>query len=152
MRASLTVASSKPKARVVAWAARLRQHATTVQETGMDPNQSAIIRKRLKEEGFSAEAALDVFVQTLSARHVDCELEKLGRPLPPRGGQPRRDALVATQDALDEGYRRKNKDEPNMAEIQKMLFNLLTDCQFAAEKKAGLDEDDPPGHMRLVTD
>jgi hypothetical protein len=118
----------------------------------MDQDQTSIVRKRLKEEGIKVEDALHVLMQTLVNRHVDCELEKLGRPLPPRGGQPRRDSLVAAQDALDEGYRRKNADEPQMAKIQQLLMAVLTECQFAAEKRAGLNEDEPPTHMRLVTD
>jgi hypothetical protein len=96
---------------------------------------------------------LNVLVQTLTKRHVDCEFEKLGRPIPTRGGQPRRNALVATQDALHEGHLRNSADDPQFAAMQQMLLGLLTDCQFAAEKTAGIHGDDePPTHMRLVTD
>lgn len=119
----------------------------------MDQDQSAIVRKRLKEEGLQAETLLNVLVQTLTKRHVDCEFEKLGRPIPTRGGQPRRNALVATQDALHEGHLRNSADDPKFAAMQNTLLGLLTDCQFAAEKTAGIDGDDePPGHMRLVRD
>ena len=73
---------------------------------------------------------------------------------PDARGQPRVNSLVATQDALHEGSLRNVDDEPELAAMQKMLFGLLTDCQFAGEKRAGLDkdEDEPPTHMKLVTD
>jgi hypothetical protein len=120
----------------------------------MDPTEAAIVRRWLKEEGLTAEEVLNALVQTLTKRHLDCEVEKRGRAIPTRGGQPRRNALVATQDALHEFQHRNAQDEPKLAEMQKTLLALLTDCQFAAEKRAGLDTDDdnPPSHMRLVTD
>jgi hypothetical protein len=119
----------------------------------MDQDQSAIVRRRLEEEGIDALTLLNVLVQTLTKRHVDCEFEKLGRPIPTRGGQPRRNALVATQDALHEGQARNAPTDPQLAAMQNTLFHLLTECQFAAEKQAGIDGDDePPGHMRLVRD
>ncbi len=120
----------------------------------MDKAQAAIVRRRLKEEGMEAQTLLDVLVQTLTRRHCDCEREKLGRPIPSHGGQPRRNALIATQDALHELKGRNAEDEPEMAKVQEILFRLLTECQFAAEKKTGLDvdPDEPPGHMRMVRD
>ena len=38
--------------------------------------------------------------------------------------------------------------------VQQLLMQMLTGCQFAAERGTGLDKDDdePLGHMRLVTD
>jgi hypothetical protein len=120
----------------------------------MDQDQLAIIRKRLKEEGLEPETVLNALVRTLVKRHVDCQWEKMGRAMPTRGGQPRVNSLVAAQDALHEGSLRNVDDEPELAAMQKMLFGLLTDCQFAGEKRAGLDkdEDEPPTHMKLVTD
>jgi len=55
-------------------------------------------------------------------RHVDCEFEELGRPIPTRGGQPRRNALVATQDALHEFAARKSADDPQMSAMQKICL------------------------------
>ena len=119
----------------------------------MDEAQAAIVRRRLGEERVDAETVLNALVQTLVKRHVACQFEKLGRPIPTRGGQPRKNALVAAQDALHEGHLRNSADDPQLAAMQNMLFNLLGECQFAAEKKAGIGGDDePPGFMKLVTD
>ena len=119
----------------------------------MDSDQAAIVRRRLGEERVDAETVLNALVQTLVKRHVDCQFEKLGRPIPTHGGQPRVNALIAAMDALHEGQGRNAQDDPQLAAMQKMLFNLLGECQFAAEKKAGIGGDDePPEHMRLVRD
>ena len=121
----------------------------------MDQDQSSIVRRRLKEEKLDAQAVLDVLVQTLTARHVDCQLERTPGRLPTRGGQPRRNALVATQDALHELKLRRGQEDPEMARIQEILFGLLGECQFAAEKNAGLGGDDDggsAGRMRIVRD
>ena len=121
----------------------------------MTQDHSAIIRRWLKEEKLDAQQALGALVATLTRRHVDCQFEKMGRPMPTRGGQPRVNSLVATQDALHEYGLRNKQIDPKLAEIQNRLMALLTDCQFAAEKEAKIygDDDDPPsGHMRLVRD
>ena len=120
----------------------------------MDETQAKIVRKRLKEEGLEAQTLLDALVQTLTKRHVDCEYEKKGRPMPTRRGTAKAQFAGRGEDALDEFKRRNAQDDPEMAKLQEILFGLLIDCQFAAEKNAGLDvdPDDPPTHMRLVKD
>jgi hypothetical protein len=118
----------------------------------MESDQAKIVRKRLKEEKLDAETVLVALVRTLTRRHVDCQFEMRGKPMPTRGGRPRVNSLVATQDALHEFSLRNKADDPEMASMQNMLLGLLTDCQFAAEHNAGIGDDDDEPKMRLVRD
>ena len=122
----------------------------------MDQDQSAIVRRVLGENKLHAEQVLVVLVQTLVGRHVDCQLEKLGRRLASHGGQPRVNALVAAMDALHDQRWLNTQTDPALADVQKRLFEMLTECQFVAEEKAGIggddDQDPPPGRMRIVTE
>jgi hypothetical protein len=63
--------------------------------------------------------------------------------------------MVAAMDALHEFGHRNAQDAPKRAEMQRTLFRALSMCMAAAQHAAGLDKDDddePPSHMRLVTD
>jgi hypothetical protein len=126
----------------------------------MDKDLATVVRRTLKENRLDAEQALIVLAQTLVARHIDCELVKMGRRIQP---QPRLDAFVASMDALHEFRHRNAKTDPKLAGVQTILFQMLTGCQFAAEHAAGMDEeepgddnggndDPPPGRMRIVRD
>jgi hypothetical protein len=115
----------------------------------MDEQQAAIVQRVLDENDLDAQHMLDVLVQTLTGRHVDCELLKLGRRIQ---AQPRPNSLVAAMDALHEGRGRNAQRDPEMAKVQNLVFQMLGECQFAAEAAAGIggDDDEPPP-MRLVT-
>jgi hypothetical protein len=125
----------------------------------------AIIQRELDEDDVDAERALVVLVGTLVTRHMDCELRKLGlrEPWP---GADRTNALVAAMDALFQ-YSRADEQtfgaqpHPELpaddaVNVRRMLMRVLTQCQFLAERQAGIagddDDDKPPPMMRLVTD
>jgi len=116
----------------------------------MDQDQTAILQRVLSEHRLDAQHVLDVLVQTLVGRHINCELVKLGRRIQ---AQPRPDTLNAVMDALHEGRWLNAQANPALADVQKRLFDLLTECQFAAEEAAGIsddeDDDPPPPPMRI---
>lgn len=133
----------------------------------------------LAEEGVPAERALAVLMDVLAGRHVDVELRKRGRKPAFSPGNERPNALNAVCDALYEARTRneqaynaqasdgKEKDPSiddgtfidgmiagDLANVQRVLFRLIIDAQFAAERAEGLDREDgePPPYMRLVRD
>jgi hypothetical protein len=114
----------------------------------------AALREVLAEEDLDAEEVLAVLVRTLADRHVDVGLRRAGRRPAWTPGNERTDAMVATMDALHEFGNRDAPDVPRRAEMQRTLFRALSMCMAAAQHAAGLDrdDDDPPTHMRLVTD
>jgi hypothetical protein len=123
-----------------------------------------IIRRELDENGVDAERALAVLIETIVARHVDCEMRKLGRRPKWTPGNERLNALTAAIDALFQqsilpGQKTFDTsphpdlpaDDP--VNVRRMLIRLLGQIQFATEHREGLheDEDEPPP-MRLVRD
>ncbi len=112
------------------------------------------LRDVLAEEDLDAEEVLAVLVRTIADRHVDVSLRRAGRRPAFTPGNERTDAMVATMDALHEFGHRNAQDAPERARMQQTLFRALSMCMAAAQHAAGLDKDDdePPTHMRLVTD
>jgi hypothetical protein len=99
----------------------------------MDSDQAAIVQRVLDENDLDAQQVLDVLVQTLVGRHVDCERVKRGRRIDGgHGGQPRVDALNPAMDALHEARGRNAQSDPEMAGVQEILFRMLGECQMAA--------------------
>ena len=154
-------------------------------EHGNDDDPSAgetdeeIIQRELEESDVDAERALVVLVGTLVKRHLDCERRKLerqrhparqwgppGKQLPPEQDRP--NALTAAMDALFQNSRggeqtfdsspRPDLPAGDEVNVRRMLMRLLVQCQFLAERQAGMtdedgdDDDGPPTHMRLVTE
>ena len=142
----------------------------------MGENSGAdVIKSVLREHHISAVQALAVLVGTLIDRHIDCELRKLGRRPAYSPGNERTNSLTAAVDALYQSgawQRSGDEDDPRndlrpvndevlsglppdkLPAVRQALMHLLTTCQFNAEQRAGLldeDEDAPPV-MRLVTD
>lgn len=123
-----------------------------------------IIRRELEENDVDPERALAVLIQTLVARHVDVQLRRRGGRPPWGPGQERVNALTGAMDALHElscvpgqqsfDYSRVPELPPGDAvNVRRLLFRLLGQVQFAAERDAGLTGDDEPRPwMRLVTD
>ena len=123
-----------------------------------------IIQRELEECDVDPERALEVLMSTLVARHIDIELRKRGGKPPWTAGQERANALVPAMDALHQlsavpgqttfDYSR-HPDLPasDAVNVRRMLFRLLGQLQFAAEKRAGMYGDDEPRQwMRLVRD
>jgi hypothetical protein len=131
----------------------------------MDLNESAevIVARVLEENDLDAEHALTVLVRTLVARHVDCELRKMGRRDAWTPGNERLNALTAAFDALyeakckiEEAAKRGegNPSDEIEADVMRSLNQMLATCQFAGERKANIIDDDGEERpiMRLVTD
>ena len=131
----------------------------------MDFNESddAIVSRVLEENDLDAGHALLILVRTLVARHVDCELRKMGRRDAWTPGNERMNALTAAFDALyetkckmEEAAKRgeaKPGDEFDL-EVIRSLNQMLAGCQFSGERKANIIDDDGEERpiMRLVTD
>jgi hypothetical protein len=154
-------------------------------ESGARPDltDEDVVRRVLAEEGLDAVRVLAVLAGTLAWRHVDCTLRRMGRRPPRPPGNDRANSLTAAMDALHE-YRSLNEkardehagpgreddesvsDEDfvdglvagDLANLQRVAMRILADCQFLAEREAGLDEDDDEDDggerpwMRLVRD
>ena len=128
-----------------------------------------VIRRELDEGDIDAERALAVLLDTLVARHVNCERRRREgerRPLAPQPGQDRPNALTAAMDALHQGAHkgstsfdiapRPDLPADDAINVQRLLMRLLTQLQWSAERRAGLiddeddDDDDGRPRMRLV--
>jgi hypothetical protein len=71
-------------------------------------------------------------------RHVDVELRRTGkRPAYPIYNE-RADALKAVNDALHQAIHSGKQKDSTLAALRAVLI----ECQFAAEKEEGLDEED----------
>ena len=112
-------------------------------------DQKKLIAKVLKSHGVNAEDALAAIVGVMVERHVDVELRRAGkRPAYPIHNE-RADALKAVNDALHQAIHSGKQKDGTLAAVRAALI----ECQFAAEKQAGLDGDDddrPP--MKIAGD
>jgi hypothetical protein len=123
-----------------------------------------ILQRELDENGVDAERALAVLIDTIVARHVDCAMRMYGKRPKWTPGNERLNALTAAIDSLFqqsvvEGQTTfDTSPRPDLADddainVRRMLIRLLGQIQFAAERRAGLNEDDDePPKMRLVRD
>jgi hypothetical protein len=136
-------------------------------DTSDEPVESdeEIIQRELDENGVDAERALAVLIDTIVARHVDCAMRMYGKRPKWTPGNERLNALTAAIDALFQQSTlpgqatfdtspRSDLPDDDAINVRRMLIRLLGQIQFAAEKRAGLgdDDDDEPPKMRLVTD
>jgi hypothetical protein len=120
-----------------------------------------IIERVLAEHGggVDAVAMLAALVEALVERHVDVELRRLGRREPYPIHNERADALKAANDALHQQAHARQRGAAAAAaaareEALRAVMAVLMHCQFAAEKAAGIGEDDGDDDrgagMRLV--
>jgi hypothetical protein len=123
-----------------------------------------ILQRELDENGVDAERALAVLIDTIVERHVDCAMRMYGKRPKWTPGNERLNALTAAIDALFQQSTlpgqttfdtspRPDLPDDDAINVRRMLIRLLGQIQFAAEKRAGLNEDDDePPKMRLVRD
>lgn len=101
-------------------------------------DQKKLIAKVLKEHGVAAEEALAAMVGVMVERHLDVELRRAGkRPAYPIHNE-RADALKAMNDALHQAIHSGRQKDATLGALRAVLI----ECQFAAEKQAGLEEED----------
>ena len=116
------------------------------------------VQRVLDQEDMDAEQLLVVLVKTLVARHVDCELRKMGRRDAWTPGNERTNALVAVGDALYEAKAKMDSADGGEHRLDSVIIRaiqqILMAGQFCAEYRAGIIDDDGEERpiMRLVTD
>jgi hypothetical protein len=110
----------------------------------------------LSGEGLDAERVLVELLRVTCARHVDCELRKMGRRDAWKPGNERMNTMVALMDAIHAagGPNPKDPADAEPAEVRRALWQMLAWAQFAAERKANIigDDGEEKPIMRLVTD
>ena len=120
-----------------------------------------IVRRVLDEaglagEGLDAERVLVEILRVVTARHVDCELRKMGRRDAWTPGNERMNTMVALIDAIHAagGTNAASPADAEPAEVRRALWQMLSWAQFAAERRANIIGDDGEERpiMRLVTD
>jgi hypothetical protein len=127
-----------------------------------------VLAEHFGGSGVDALAMLAALVEALVERHVDVELRRLGRREPYPIHNERADALKAAHDCLHQqahtlarhprprGRGAAAKAAAARKEALQAVMAVLMHCQFAAEKAAGIGEDDDDGDddrgagMRLV--
>lgn len=114
-----------------------------------------IVQQVLSDHGVDAEEMLAALATALVDRHVDVELRRLGRREPYPIHNERADALKAVNDAIHQAHAKLPDKTGDQEETLRAVMALLMQCQFAAEEAAGIggdDNDDGPPPMRLVRD
>src|SRR5215217_7060102 len=107
----------------------------------MEQTVPEIIDRVLAEHDVDAETLLAALVGAVVDRHVDVELRRLGRREPYPIHNERADALKAVGDALHVAQCNAGKQTAEEAAVRAVMA-VLMNAQFAAERAAGIGDDD----------